>query len=367
MPLLSQEELSSMLSPLEGSVCGENCEYDDLYLSLDSLALGSPSNEMGDSIVEGKDPDYRTLYKNCLTLWGKTRDLRVASFFTLASLCLNGLEGLKQGLTIIDYLVNEQFSDFYPQLDPDDDNDPTERINILSMLSPENGAFSDQYLFFTRFREIKLVPELDYTYRDYLIGSGFLEGKDSNVDLNVLNAQMSSIPLTSVQQQLALVASIIDLIDDICTKFNEKISDLGYLTLDSLKHELSVLKNFYSSFAKGVASQVTSDEEKSVTETLNAETINTAAPVQSAKVVQVFNLESFTPKSRNEALLLLKKSADYFNEAEPTSPVPFLINRALRMANMNFIDLLAEIDQNALERGREQLGVLPSNEDNNGF
>jgi hypothetical protein len=30
---------------------------------------------------------------------------------------------------------------------------------------------------------------------------------------------------------------------------------------------------------------------------------------------------------------------------------------------MNFIDLLAEIDQNALDRAREQLGVLQNNND----
>ena len=37
---------------------------------------------------------------------------------------------------------------------------------------------------------------------------------------------------------------------------------------------------------------------------------------------------------------------------------------ALKMANMNFMDLLGEIDQNALDRGREQFGVKPDNGDN---
>ena len=64
------------------------------------------------------------------------------------------------------------------------------------------------------------------------------------------------------------------------------------------------------------------------------------------------------------SLLLLKKSAEYFQVAEPTSPIPFFINRSLKMANMNFMDLLGEIDQNALDRGREQFGVKPDNGDN---
>ena len=137
MDVLTSQDLEEMLAPLPGDSCGENCEYDDLYLALDTLAQGTPASEMGDSIIDGKDPDYRTLYKNCMTLWKKTRDLRVASFLTLSSLCIGGIEGLLGGLKVIDYLVTDLYDSFYPQLDPDDDNDPTERINILSMISPE--------------------------------------------------------------------------------------------------------------------------------------------------------------------------------------------------------------------------------------
>ena len=106
MERLNAEEFNKLLTPVsQESVSGENCEYDELYLALDELALGTEESEMGDSVIEGKDPDYRTLYKNTLSLWSKTRDLRVASFFTLSSLCLFGLDGLKDGLSLIEYLV----------------------------------------------------------------------------------------------------------------------------------------------------------------------------------------------------------------------------------------------------------------------
>ena len=82
MERLNAEEFNKLLTPVsQESVSGENCEYDELYLALDELALGTEESEMGDSVIEGKDPDYRTLYKNTLSLWSKTRDLRVASFF----------------------------------------------------------------------------------------------------------------------------------------------------------------------------------------------------------------------------------------------------------------------------------------------
>lgn len=366
MDLLTYEEIDELLAQLGDTDCGENCEYDELYLQLDELALGTPSSQMGDSYIDGKEPDYRTLYKNCVELFKKTHDLRVASFFTLVLLHSEGLEGLKKGLKIINYLVSTKFDNFYPQLDPDDDNDPTERINILCMLSPENGAYSDQYNFLSQLRSIKLIDELPYSYRDYLVSSGFLESVNNELDVNVLNSQMNAIPLVSIQDRLTLVNDIFSLIDSTISIFNERVGDLGYLSMESLKHELSVLRNFYNSFVKNsvvhdesVSNEVIEENEEKLEK--NGTSSNLSG--QRIKEQNAFDLNSFEPRNRNEALLLLKKSADYFLKTEPTNPVPYLLNRALRMANMNFIDLLAEIDQNALDRAREQLGVLQNNND----
>ncbi|MGN1281790.1 MAG: type VI secretion system protein TssA [Succinivibrio sp.] len=372
MERITDSDFAVVLSPLNGdNPAGENCEYDELYLALDSYALGTPEDEMGDSVIEGKEPDYRALYKTCLTLWEKTRDLRVACFFTLSSVCLFGLKGLKDGLRIVDSLVKEQFDSFYPQPDPDDDNDPTERINILSMLSPVEGAYSDPYKFLSHVREFRLVKELDYTLRDYLVASGYLESEDS-YDLSSLNAQLCSVPASSVKEQLGVLDEVITLANSICDTFNEKIGNAGYLSLDSLKHELQVMRNMYANVLKNSVSDVQSDESSASVSSLapNSSVVGSVAvsgatpPSGSVSMAKpVLNIDDYVPKNRNEAIMLLKKSAEYFTSAEPTSPVPFLINRAVRMANMNFMDLLAEIDQNAVDRGREQLGVKVENND----
>lgn len=365
MELLSESQIKALLVPLANGACGENCEYDELYLKLDELATGTPSSQMGDSVIEGKDPDYRTLYSNCLELFNKTLDLRVASFFTLAALNLEGLTGLKKGLMIIEYLVKEQFISFYPLLDPDDDNDPTERINILSMLAPDTGAYADSYNFLAQLRAVKLVEELPYSYRDYLVCSGFLESADKELDSNIFNAQMSAVPISTMQTHLTLVQDILSLIISITTSFNEQATDLGYLTMETLEHELGQLKSFYLSYLKNADAQGLAEKDETNSDHSNPNNDRQEA-IQDLKPT-VFDLKTFEPRNRNEALEMLKKSASYFAYAEPTSPVPYLINRALRMANMNFIDLLGEIDQNALERGKEQLGILRNDDEQSSF
>lgn len=149
--------------------------------------------------------------------------------------------------------------------------------------------------------------------------------------------------------------------------------------MDSMDHELNYLKSLYSSVIKNsnqsLADSTESSDEQGLSDGSNETLVanetnsgNTKAVALKAQdpllAPQAFNLESYKVKNRNDALLLLKKSAEYFQVAEPTSPVPFLINRALKMANMNFMDLLGEIDQNALDRGREQFGVKHDNGDN---
>ena len=135
--MITASELKTVMDGAEAS--GENCEYDALYTDLDDLAVSD--EELG------KEADFRQLEKNCLELWKKTRDLRVAAYLCVAETELNGFEGFAEGLDVIRWLISDMWDGFYPRLDPDDDNDPLERLNIMAMLSPQPGAFNDPIMF----------------------------------------------------------------------------------------------------------------------------------------------------------------------------------------------------------------------------
>lgn len=350
--------LEEMLAPLSaGSPAGENTEYDPRSMELESLAAGSPEEGMlGDDPDQRRDPEWRKLRRSCEALWGVTRDLRVAAYWTVAETMLEGIEGLRSGLKLIDHLVTDLWNDFWPRLDPDDDNDPTERINILQMLSPEQGVFGDRVLFISKFRELRLVPDLRYSLRDLMILNGMLEAADgTRPDGALMDAEMTAVPVSVMTEKLAAAQESLALLADIAEKMNAAMGDTGYITFASLEHELKILERFYSLHAQSSASE----EEAAAAPEAAAGKAPAAPAAAAAPAIRPagFTIADYHPANRAEALLLLKKSAEYFQNAEPTSPVPFLISRALRMAEMNFIELLGEIDQNAQDRGREQLGV----------
>ena len=72
----------------------------------------------------------------------RTRDLRVAVYLTRALLNTDGLPGFADGLALLEGLLERYWDQVYPQLDPDDDNDPTLRINtIVALCDPETTLY----------------------------------------------------------------------------------------------------------------------------------------------------------------------------------------------------------------------------------
>ena len=356
-------DLSSLTTDLPDNRCGENCEYDQSYMELDSLAVGVPDSEMGDSVTEGKDPEFPKLCSTCLSLWERTRDLRVATYLTIGFSCTNGLEGLKFGLQVIDYLVDTMWEDFYPKLDPEDDNDPTERVNILHMLSPQSGSYNDPIRFIFHLRLNRFVDSLPYTIRDVMVVQGFIDGKTENeVDPVIVNAELNGVPVEEMEKRSQCVDDILALLDKISSAMNGKMGDAGYLNLEALISEMKSIKKFISSFKKGGASADESSDagEENVADSTNEATIGSTETVR--KNIG-FDIKSFVVSDRGDALMLIKKCSDFFAKTEPTSPLPFLLNRALRMSDMNLLDIMREIDENSVSKAMEQLGVLQKTEE----
>ena len=344
--MINAEELTVVL---EGEPAGQNLEYDPLYLELDALAMEVPDSVMGESKVQGRDPDWKKLSKNCLELWKKTRDLRVAVYLVIAEAITGGLAGLVEGLKVPVFLVKELWDSFYPRLDPEYDDDPLERLNVLSMLSPQEGSINDPVMFIPRFREIRLVPSLKYTLRDLLISLNEIEVSDDKaIDPKILRAEIMNVGVAEIEGQAALVKEGQDLIAELCEAMNSKMKDYT-LDMSALTRELNRLHTFYKSHLESLTSS-SGEAPEAISD--SAAPSNTA-PAPGEKV----SLLSYRAATRAEALLLLKKGAEYFQSQEPNSPIPQLIDRALRFSEMSFMELLEDIAPDALSRGRDILGI----------
>jgi type VI secretion system protein ImpA len=355
--------LEELAVPLEGeNPAGENLEYDPLYIELDSLAVAVPDSEIGDSKIEGHGADWKKLRENCLALWGRTRDLRVASYLVIAETAMGGFKDCGEALKLIAFLVRDMWETVYPRLDPDDDNDPTERLNILAMLSPEPGAFNDPIMFISKVRSLRLVPMLPYTLRDYLISINELETADGQrIDTNLIAAELMNIPQADKEEQVAVVREIRETLKAICADAGEKMSGGFSRDMTSFSREIDRLCKFYATYLEsggGSGESVADGEAETGGEAPMLAGGQAGGQASGQAIGQgSFNLSSYKPANRTDALLLLRKSSEYFQQHEPNSPIPLLVNRALRFSEMNFIELIEDIVPDALSRGKEIMGI----------
>ncbi|MDR0684521.1 MAG: type VI secretion system protein TssA [Spirochaetaceae bacterium] len=348
--MINAAELAVKLS--DEDPAGQNLEYDPLYVGMDALAQAAPDSFMGDSKIEGRGPDWKNLSKNCLELWKRTRDLRVAVYLTIAEATMGGLAGLAEGFKVLVFLVKELWDEFYPRLDPDDDNDPVERINILSMLSPPSGSVNDPVMFIPQFRKTRLVPSLRYTLRDMLISANEIEAADGiSIDAKLFHAEFISAPEAEMEEAAALAKEVKSLSIELCDEMNAKMGGGGIVDMSALCREIDHLVSFYEQYKTPAAGKDTEEPE--------AEGPPSGPSAAAAATGTPLALLSYRAASRTEALLLLKKGAEYFQREEPNSPIPQLVDRAVRFSEMSFIDLIEDIMPDALPRGRDILGIKP--------
>src|SRR4051794_36158531 len=132
---MSTVDIETARRPIAGDdPCGPNLEYDAKFAELERASTGKPEQQIGSTIVKAEDPDWVVVQREALALLERTKDLRVAVHLTKALLRTGAWEGFADGLDLLSGLLENSWEGLHPRLDPDDDNDPTARINILAGL-----------------------------------------------------------------------------------------------------------------------------------------------------------------------------------------------------------------------------------------
>lgn len=369
-------ELNSELSLISSeNTAGVNLEYDPLYLALEDEASAHDGGAIEDSSNPAASGDFKALQKHCATLWEQTRDFKVAVFYTIALTVNQGLSGFNHGLSLLNFLSQELWGEAYPQLDPDDDLDPTERLNILSTLSPQNTV-NDPINFLAHLGQLKLGTGIPYTVRDLLQAKGTIENKD-DIDLALLTAQVQAAGPDVLNTMNTEVQTALSQLEQLEQSVNEHLQDTGYIHFERLHKILSVWLHFCQeiSAAMGIAAGAGADNSTEGVALEQGASAPTPVPTSATSANTGVSASTSVPENRpvsvndvvitnrKDALALIEKCSAYFKLKEPTSPVPFLLKRAIAMADMDFIQLLGEIDSSARERGKEQFGIKDDSSD----
>src|SRR6267378_1837615 len=207
--------LDDLLKPVaDDKPCGEDFTYHPSFQNLETLSRGKPETQFS----QAEDPDWKEVRDSALDVLGQSKHLTAGVILTVSLVKIGGLEGLRDGLAAVRGMTEKYWSDVYPKLDPDDNNDPTERLNILNNLS----SAGEPYKFTVHLRQVVVCdsPSLGrITLQQILSAKEKVEkirdpaanpsSSSSEPDLNQIQAAFRDAGAESAKAKLVLVEEVI--------------------------------------------------------------------------------------------------------------------------------------------------------------
>src|SRR6478736_8964125 len=94
--------VDSLLEPISAeNPCGEDIGYDPQFAELETLMQGKQETQF----AAAEEPDWKTVTKECLDLFNRSKDLRVALRLALGLLKMDGLTGFRDGILVMKGLL----------------------------------------------------------------------------------------------------------------------------------------------------------------------------------------------------------------------------------------------------------------------
>lgn len=330
-------DIDSLLVDVEADApCGPNLEYDPEFLELEQAILGKPEVQYGDTITPAVPPEWKVVKRLALGLLQRSRDLRVVVSLSRALLALEGMPGLANGLALIERLLEQRWDSVHPQLDPDDGMDPMLRINSLATLA--DNAF---------LREVKeatllMLPGLGpLSLRALEVANGELppsEG-ETKVELHSIAAALQDADPERVAASSAGLAAACDSVTQIEVTLVRQVGSSQALNLDALVRLLRRGRDFFAEQAGGESA----DDGAADGASGEADGGDAGAAAAAGKGGARAAAISGEVASRADVIRMLDKINKYYQQYEPSSPVPLLLERAKRLVPKNFFEIMEDL------------------------
>ena len=343
--------MDAFLSPRsETEPSGPNLEYEPVFTALMLAAQPGEERQMGDQVLAAQEPDWRDVITKAEAVLARSHDLRAATILAQAATRTGGFEGLAPVLAYVRGCLEQHWDTCHPQLDPDDDDDPTMRINAVLTLTDQAGLV----------RALRLAPMTDsatfgrLTLRDLAVAEGEIEQpadmphkpdaasvaaafKDSPRE----RLRARSVALSSIAADLAAIDRVFD---DRTPGRGPDLGQLARLTRKALTRINAALGEDAPAASPVETGQGMADGP---------------APGPRDAPAPGFSGPIASPAQVRTALEAI---IGYYDTYEPSSPLPILLRRAHRLVGADFLTILKDLAPDSVDDLRK-LGGLADDDD----
>jgi len=330
-----QIEVDDLLQPIAGdNPAGESLRYEGTYDRIaEARREDDPKLSQGIYKTAHKRADWLMVSSVCVeALTTRTKDLQIAGWLLEAWLHRDGFAGVAKGLRLVAGMCEHFWNELYPEIEP---NDLEGRIAPFDWIEQKLSL---------KLKQIPLTMHAEgesYSYVDWERACHFenLAMKDPRAlqeALAKISPTMSAFRNAVRATERAFYAELVCDLDDaieVCAQLEQLLDEKCGKNAPGFRQFREALNAVRQFICQDLG------QEEAETAVLELESPQPAVPE--------FEPSSGGPiRSRADAYRRLSEAADYLLRAEPHSPTPYLVKRAVEWGNMSLPELLQQIVRN---------------------
>lgn len=333
----------------EDAPSGENLEYDPVFVEMELAAQPGEETQIGDTVTEGSDPEYAEVIEKGLEVLERSHDLRAAVYIGEALLATEGLTGFAKVTTYVKGCLEQHWATCHPELDEDDDDDPTMRINTMRGFCGAPGGESGPSPIYRALRRAPLSESRGFgrfSMRDIEIAEGLIQAPEdmANIpDTASVAAAFRDSDESVVAERLEAAKTILDDLKAISAVFDTETPGRGPELDPVIKQAHQIHKTINNYAGGGDAVDAAEDDDAGEFGDAGG-AVSSGAP---AGTVAVGGL-----RSPADVANALDRIIEYYQRNEPSSPLPIILKRAKRLVNADFMTIMKDLAPGGIDNVR---------------
>jgi type VI secretion system protein ImpA len=324
------------LAPLsEAEPCGPNLEYDPEYVALQTRMIPKGDAQYGDFVKVPEAPNWREIERECQRMLLRSRDIPMLLLLLRCRIHLVQTQGLREILEILLGWFERFPEHIHPQILMDGEKDPTVRANALLALTDLEGILGD-------LRDVTLSKNAAMHLKIRDVERAFATPRSNDaLAPDSVRRQLNDLFYASDANTIALVESARlarRLRECLLADMGEDAPDLGVF--------FHLLDHFYREGSESFAASENLSQEAA-----SESSATTPQPPTSPATMPAFAVSP--EKARENALQSIRSVREWFEQYEPSSPVPVLLRQAEHMIGKKFSEVAQEIPFDLLDRWSE--------------
>lgn len=310
----------------EDAPSGENLEYDPEFSALEHAATPGQERQAGDEILAPAPLNHQDIISKAEAIMARSHDIRAGVFMAHAQVALNGFVGFGPAVGYI-FTCLEQFWDTcHPQLDDEDDDDPTMRINAVRGLA-------DRDTILKAVRQAPLTLSMSFgrvSILDLEIANGDAAPSDDVPPMSdsAISAAFRDTDPDQLREILAGAQEALTHVRAIDALFDEKTPGQG----PDLAPLVKLLHRAVTRLVDETGGEEMPEEDAAEDAAEDGGTAPKAAAASTGAIT-----------SSRDVTAALDRILAYYATNEPSSPLPILIRRAKRLVGADFMTILQDV------------------------